>query len=427
MPASQRRRAFAAITVIVFVDALGFALVLPFLPLYARRSFGASSLTVGAIVATFAFFQLFAAPFIGWFSDRRGRRPALLITLLGSSLGFLVLAAAQWVSDLLATHGAAFASAAGIAMLFLGRAINGISGGNLPVAQAYLTDITAPEERAHALGTVTTAFALALGIGPLIAGYLAGGDSFTLPALLGAAASLVAAAFCYFALPESRGQASVGTVRTSPDWSAFVAGVRQRLAEIAGVRGVPGTRVLLVQWFLFILCFAMTAPMFALIAGENFHLGTRDIGHLLALMAVLAIGWQAFVMKPLSSRLSDRQLAALGLASFLFCFVLVFGYDAVAHRAPGLALLGVVGLFGVGWACARPAITSALTKSVPDNESGKILGIAQSVDSSATIIGPLLTGALLQAFSLSAVGIVAALASALAIVVGGIDAIRRRI
>jgi MFS transporter, DHA1 family, tetracycline resistance protein len=407
-----------AITVIVFVDALGFALVLPFLPLYARRSFGASSLVVGAVVATFGFFQLFSAPFLGRFSDRYGRRPALIITLLGSGLGFLVLASAQWVRDGLASAGVTWAPLVGLGLLFLGRAINGAAGGNMPVAQAYLADLTDPEERAHALGHVTTAFALALGVGPVLSGYLAHGGSFTIPALVGTATAALAAVFAWYALPESRDRpAAAPTARTMPRMPTRAV-VRERLSAIGAAGHQRSVRGLLAMWFLFILCFAMTAPMFPLIAGEDLHMTTRAIGNVLALLALLAILWQGFIMKPLSARLSDRQLAAFGLACFLGCYLLVWHTNKVDLELSKASLGAVVLLFGLGWAAARPAITSALTKVGGNGESGAVLGVAQSVDSLATVIGPVLMGAVHQTFGLQAVGLIAALFSAMALLAG---------
>lgn len=418
MTERQRRRAYAAITTIVFVDGLGFALVLPFLPLYARRSFGASSLAVGALVATFAVCQLFSAPVIGRFSDRAGRRPALLVTLCGSCLGFLTMASAQVVSDHLAAVGFAYASTVGLALLFLGRAINGAAGGNLPVAQAYLTDITAAEARAHAMGAVTTALVLAFGVGPLIAGYLSQGDSFSLPCLVGALASATAAAICWLLLPESRAETAAPPRRRLHAPEGWRAAARRNVARI-GFRHTHGrVRWLLIQWFLFILCFAMTAPMFPLIGGEYLGLTTVDIGRLLALMAVLAIVWQVFILKRLSARLSDGWLAAFGIGSFLASFLLVFRLGAAEIEVSKLAVTGVIVLFGLGFGASRPAIASALTKTVPDAEVGAILGRAQSVDSAATIVGPILAGILLQGSSLRIFAGVAATFSVLALVSG---------
>jgi DHA1 family tetracycline resistance protein-like MFS transporter len=418
MTDEQRRRAIFAITTVVFIDALGFSLVIPFLPLYASRSFGASSLMVAAIVATFGVFQLFAAPVLGRLSDIHGRRPVLLLTLVGSAVGFLLLAAAQWVSDALLARELAGGPMAGLVLLFLARAVNGITGGNMPVAQAYLADVTSPDNRAWAMGLVSTAFVAALGVGPLLAGELSLGGRFVLPALLGAAVSRAGAVACWALLPENA--APAGRRAAGADGAPEADAERPpgaRLAEVVAALRDRRTGLLLVQWFLFILCFAMFAHMFPLIAGNEFDLDERQIGYLLAFLALLAVAWQAFVLGPLSMRLRDQRLAAFGLTAFLASFLFLPAYEAVSPTRTLAWIVGVMLLFGIGFAAARPAITSALTKAVPDDQAGGIMGVAQSLDSLATVVGPLLTGWVLKVSGLRELGATAAALCAVALAV----------
>jgi DHA1 family tetracycline resistance protein-like MFS transporter len=303
--------------------------------------------------------------------------------------------------------------------LFLARAVNGITGGNMPVAQAYLADVTSPENRAWAMGMVSTAFVAALGVGPLLAGELALGGRFVVPALLGATVSLAGAVACWALLPENGPRNSHAAARAAANAAGAADGPTGlvRPEEVVAALRDRRTGLLLVEWFLFILCFAMFAHMFPLIAGDEFDLDERQIGYLLALLALLAVAWQAFVLGPLSQRLRDQRLATFGLTAFLASFLFLPAYEAVAPSRTLAWIVGVMLLFGIGFAAARPAITSALTKAVPEDQAGGIMGVAQSLDSLATVIGPLLTGWVLDASGLRELGATAAALSAVALAV----------
>jgi MFS transporter, DHA1 family, tetracycline resistance protein len=418
----QKRRSIFAVTTIVFVDALGFALVLPILPVVASREFGASKLVIGLLVATFPFFQLLAAPFLGRMSDVSGRRPVLVLTMLGAAVGFAMMASAEWVTQQLqgcTSCSPALVAAAptiGLIILFLARTVNGLTGGNQPVAQAYLADVTTHEERAQAMGGMTVAFALAYGIGPAIAGHLAVENRLMQPALLGCGIALLGTLLVYYFLPETRASRSIHELpvpltaaerELTLEGDVFGDKPLWDINEIIAALKAQATGLLLKQWFLFILCFSIFAPMFALIAGETYGLDTRAIGLLLSSFAVLAILWQIFIMKPISRRLGDRRLALVGLAAFLACFVLL----AVMREGSGnrnLATLTVMMLlFGLGFAAARPAITSSLSRAVPEDKVGGIMGVSQSLDSASTVMGPLLAGVVLQFASVNVLGLIA--------------------
>lgn len=404
-------RSVLLIALIVFVDFLGFSLVLPFLPIYAKQAFGASHKVTGAIIATFSVCQLFAAPFLGRMSDEHGRRPVLVLTLVGSALGFFTLAAADWVFRWLTPTSGALAATAGIGLLFLARAINGFTGGNLPVAQAYIADITADDDRAHALGAISTAMVLALGIGPAVAGHLASEGDFTLPAILAMILSLVSAVLCWFLLPETKIRLTAAEVaaahasdRLAPLDGAEIVERETHLSAIWRTIKRPDAGALLVAWFLFILCFALLAPMFPIIAQDTFGLTTRQIGLLFTLLAVLAVVWQLLLLKPLSRWLSDHQLSVLGLAAMGLCFLVASVYGHGTLRGAYGPLVGLTVLFGVGFGAARPALSSALTKLGGQGQAGGVMGVAQSLDSTAYFLGPLVTGALLDADGLTSVG-----------------------
>jgi DHA1 family tetracycline resistance protein-like MFS transporter len=426
----QKRRSVLAVTTVVFVDALGFALVLPILPLVANELFGAGKLMTGLLVATFPFFQLIAAPYLGRFSDVHGRRPVLVFTMMGAAVGFAVMAFAEWTTLTLQAQGVAWATTAGLLLLFLSRTINGLTGGNLPVAQAYLADVTTPEERAEAMGGITVAFALAYGIGPAVAGHLAGDGSLYQPALLGCGIALLGTLLVYFMLPESRRKVSFadrpvpmlpGEREASFEDDVFGEKPHWNRREITDALREKATGPLLWQWCLFILCFSLFAPMFALIASDSYGLRTREIGLLLSFFAVLAIIWQLFFLKPAARRLGDHRLALLGLAAFLSCFALL-ALVPTGTGGGGLMLLTLMMmLFGLGFAATRPALTSAISRAVPEHQVGSIMGVSQSLDSASTVIGPLMAGVILEFFNVHWLGVIAVIFAGAALAVNWRD------
>ena len=180
----MRKSSLSIIFIIVFIDLLGFSLILPLLPFYAE-TFGASPTIVGLLVASYAAAQLIGAPLLGRLSDRFGRRPILLISILGTFVGFLMLGFAQslWI-------------------LFASRLLDGFTGGNISVAQAYITDITDEKNRARGLGLLGAAFGLGFIIGPAIGGTLSV-YGYAIPAFVAAGFSLLALFGVIFFLPES--------------------------------------------------------------------------------------------------------------------------------------------------------------------------------------------------------------------------------
>src|SRR5947208_3903021 len=175
----------------IFVNLIGFGIIIPLLPFYAE-TFGASPIVIGLLFAVFSLCQLAAAPALGDLSDRYGRRPILIFSLLGTVVSFVMLALAH-----------------SIAMLFLARIVDGLSGGNISTARAYIADITEPKDRARAYGLIGAAFGLGFILGPAITGVLAP-ISYTAPIWAAAAVTLVATVVAWWWLPETVHRASAG-------------------------------------------------------------------------------------------------------------------------------------------------------------------------------------------------------------------------
>ena len=377
-----------AIFLVVFVDLLGFGLILPLLPYYAQE-FGASSTLVGLLVASYAAAQLIGAPLLGRLSDRHGRRPILLVSILGTVLGFVLLAVAvplgTAISDLLFGPGSPARSAIILAILFASRVLDGLTGGNISVAQAYIADVTDESNRAKGLGLIGAAFGLGFIIGPAVGGVLST-YGFAAPAYLAAGLATLNLLAVYLWLPESvtpERRAEL-TRRPQPAFdfpSLQQAFVRPRVGPLFHIR------------FLFGMAFSMFQSIFALYAaGAPLDLTPRGTGFVLTYVGVLAVIVQGFLVGRLSQRYADKGL-----------IVLCSGIMAVSLLAWGLApnlaiLLIVMAPLAFAGGILNTVVNSALSKAVYPEEVGGTLGLSASLESLTRTLSPSIGGYLLGQF-----------------------------
>jgi MFS transporter, DHA1 family, tetracycline resistance protein len=340
---------------------VGFGIVLPLLPFYAHR-FGASGLQVGLLITVYSAAQLFLAPLWGRWSDRFGRRPILILGLMGSAVSYVV-----------------FAYAGSLAALFLSRLLAGAGGATVPVAQAYIADITPPERRAGNLGLIGAAFGLGFIFGPALGGLLA-------PVSL-QAPGLVAAALCFgngilalAFLPES----------LSREERAARAGERRRSTRRVlrlAMRDSHTSRILLLS-FLFTVAFAAMQPTFPLFGAIRFGLEERHVGYLFAFLGMISAVVQGGLVRKLVPVLGEARLIRLSCIPFI-AGLLTIGFA----QGMGFLLAGLV-LLALGFGGSLPSMTSLLSRTAPPQLQGSILGVGQSVGSLARIVGPLLAGIL---------------------------------
>ena len=347
---------------IVVIDLIGFGLVIPLLPFYGEH-FAASPLVVTLLMSTYSLFQLFAAPLWGRLSDRHGRRPILLASLAGSVAGYLWLG----VSDALW-------------MLFAARALQGLCAGNIAAAQAYIADVTTPENRAKGMGMIGAAFGIGFIIGPALGGVLAGADptapDVAAPAFI--AASLSAVAFCatLVFLQESLSPASRGLVR-----------VARRVAVTRALRR-PALRRLLLILFVVGFAFAGMETTFALWASRQFGWGAAQVGYILTYIGISSAVVQGGLIGRLSKHFGEERLLAAGI------FSLALGLLAIPFCASIAALVVATGLLALGMGMTQPSINSLISRRAASNEQGEMMGVAQSFGSLARILGPTFAGAL---------------------------------
>ncbi len=352
-------RPLLVIFLTVFVNLVGFGIIIPLLPFYAQ-TFGASPLIIGLLFASFSLAQLIATPALGVLSDRWGRRPVLIFSLLGTVVSFVMLALAHT-----------------LAMLFMARIVDGLSGGNITTARAYIADVTEPHERAKAYGFLGAAFGMGFIVGPGLAGLFAT-ISYTAPIWAAAAVTLMATAMAWLWLPETVHRSEGETV--SP-WRA--------LPEVFGRRRL---RPLLIADFLYWCSFSVCNTTFALFAFRRFNFDVTHTGYVLAAFGFLGVIVQVGMVAPLVRLLGVLRTFLLGLV------VAAIGWGLVAASySVSMFLLALIPA-GIGVGLCNAALITLVSHSASKDEQGKVQGAAGALESLGRTIGPVWGNGALQKF-----------------------------
>lgn len=372
----MRSSPFLPIFLIIFVDVLGLTMLMPLLPFYAQH-LGATPQQVGWLIGVYALFQLLAGPPLGNLSDRIGRKPVLLFSQVGTLFGFLLLA---WTSTLW--------------VAFVSRIIDGITAGNLSVAQAYITDISRPSERTKGFAIMGVAFGMGFLIGPAACGYLATyGDHLPIWVASGLSAlSILTTALILPAKPprpeltaeeEAQMQAMTSSRKLSLlDWGGYLEYFRR-----------PRLAPLLWMFFAYVMSFSLFTSGFALfcerrLTYQGHPFGTQEVGYLLAYVGVLGILLQGGLVGRLVKRFGETPLILPAFAMLMVGFsILAFTFDI-----PMLVLSATVTAFG---ALARVLLSGLISQAVARQEQGVTMGLTQSLTSLSAVIGPVLAGYLI--------------------------------
>jgi DHA1 family tetracycline resistance protein-like MFS transporter len=371
----MRKHRLAIIFMVVLVDMLSFSIVLPLLP-YLARDLNATPFQIGLLSAIYPLAQLIGAPLLGRLSDRVGRKPVLLVSIAGTVAGFVVLATASslWV-------------------LFVSRFVDGITGGNISVAQAYITDVTKPEERGKALGLIGAAFGMGFILGPITGGLLSG-ISYAAPAWAGALLATLNIVLVATMLPESLSAEQRAVVASEP---------RRGFDPHALQRALKHPRVGPLLWIRFAtgIAYSIFESGFALWAIAALGLTARTNSFVLAYVGVLSVLVQLFLIGRLTGRFDDDHL-------LLWSLCIAAAALAVWGFAPNIPVLVILMPFlSVGLAVSNTIMTSALTKAVTHDEVGGILGLNTSIQSFTRIPAPIIAGGLIQYATVWAPGLVA--------------------
>lgn len=391
--------------VIVFVDLLGFGLILPLLPFYADQ-YGASPTVVGLLTASYAAAQLIGAPVLGRLSDRHGRRPVLLISIFGTFVGFLLLGVADPLGGFLAGllpaglvggDVAAAASTITLVLLFISRVLDGLTGGNISVAQAYITDITDEENRARGLGLIGAAFGLGFIIGPAAGGVLSAGGRYAVPAFFAAGVAFLNWIAVWFWLPESLTDEIKAQLAKQKAQAIF------SVSELWQAMSRPRFGPLLHTRLFYGLAFATFTGVFALYAQYRLDLDSTQTGYLLAYVGLLSVLVQGVAIGRLTKRFAENRLILVSVA------VLAISLLAWAFTPSVWLLLVVLAPLSFAAGILNTVINSAITKSVYAEEVGGALGISASIESLTRVIGPTAGGMLLDYLGAWAPGVAGAI------------------
>lgn len=349
---------------IVLVDMISFALVLPLLPGYAAR-FGASLFVTGLIYSSYPLMQIISTPILARLSDRFGRKPILMLSIAGTVTALLVLG---------------FANA--LWMLFASRLLDGITGGNISVAQAYISDITSDEDRGKAFGLIGAAFGLGFIIGPVTGGMLST-YGLHVPPLFAAGLAAMNLLLVTFLLRESLSRERRAEIASAP---AHGFNIHQLASALRMPRVGPLMWVRIVIGF----TFAVFEGGFALWAAMALGLDARGIGFVLAYVGVISVIIQMGLIGPLTKRFRDPHLI-VGATALAGAMLALWGLSPNI-----ITLVALMPFLSLGMAVANTIVGSALTKAVYSEEVAGVIGLSTAVGSLTRIPAPAVAGALLS-------------------------------
>ncbi len=343
------------IFLIIFINMLGFGIILPLLPYYVE-SLGAGPITIGLVSAAYSLFQLISAPILGELSDKFGRRPVLLFSIGGTALSFGILGIAN-----------------SIPLLFLSRIIDGASGGNISTAQAYIADITKKEDRTSGMGFMMAAFSLGFIFGPAVGGLLSVyGNS--VPAFVAGGVALFATIATYFFLPESLKENQV--VKAKKRKKIF------SMRDFYDALTHPDVGVFLTISFLMMFAFSLMQGTFALFTEHSLHLTAKDNGYLFAYIGIIGVFIQLFLLRRVLKIWSEKKISIITLIGM----ALALGLIAISSNI--YTLIVAITILALSNGISGPVLAGLISKNTPDNEQGNVAGMNQSVGGVARLIGP---------------------------------------
>ena len=345
---------FGTIWITVALDLVGFGIVVPILGRYAER-FGASGLEVGLLFASFSLAQLVFAPLLGRLSDRIGRKPVIMISLLGTAVGSFVTGAAGalWV-------------------LFLGRILDGASGASVAVAQGAVTDLAPPSERPRLLGLLGAAFGVGFVVGPALGGLASLGGEH-IPFFVAGTVALINAIVAWRRLPETR-----------------PADVRQAARDAAKSDTKAKVRLwgLAVAGFSAIVAFSGFEATFSLLAGDRFRLTEGGIAAIFVGVGVVLVAVQGGLIRPINAKLGTQRSLQVGLV------LNSTGLIVLSAAENWTLLIVALALLTVGQGLVTPNLSSLVSGRVPDHRRGEALGFQQGVNALGRVAGPAIAGVL---------------------------------
>lgn len=353
------------IFLVVFVDLLGFGLVIPILPYYASH-YGADAFKLGWLMAIYSLAQFLFAPAWGRLSDIMGRRPIIVFTVLGTAAAHALVA---WAPNLW--------------WIFAGRLLAGLFGGNISTATAYIADITTEENRAKGMGIIGAGFGLGFIFGPALGGILAR-YGFGAPAMAAAALALLNAVAAAALLPEP------------PLSKEQRAAHRHKRFDTSAIRGAlarPSSRHVILLFFIVTMAFTQMEACFALFMRDRFGFDAMQAGWLLAYMGVIMVLLQGGLIHRLVKKFGEVPLAIAGMTAMAGALV------ALSVSPTLFATYVAMTLIALGQGLNNPSLMSLVSKSAPPGQTGAVMGVYQSAGSLARVFGPPMAGLLYDRMS----------------------------
>jgi MFS family permease len=356
---ARQRSPLFVLFLTVFIDLVGFGIVIPILPLYAEH-FHASPIAIGWLTGIYSGMQIIFTPILGKLSDRFGRRPVLLVSIVGTAAGFALMGMAQ-----------------SLTLLFAGRILAGITGGNISIPQAYIADVTAPDKRSRAMGMIGAAFGLGFTFGPLIGGLMSR-ISYSAPFFFSAGLAVINAALVYLILPESLPRER----RVRPHEKASIVEIfRHGRGAMFGI--------VIATYFFLIVGFSIMTTLFALFTEKRFGYDAQANGYLFGFVGVVSVIVQGGLIGRLIKRFGEVALARAGMILTALSLALL----PMSGNLTFLLLISAGLSAGSGF--ASPPLSGLASQMIESSWQGRALGLMQSAGSAARLLGPLLGGWLL--------------------------------
>ncbi len=343
----------------VFIDLLGFGLLIPILPTFASRELSISDFDIGIIVAVYSLMQFIFNPILGNYSDKIGRRPIILISLLINSASYII-----------------FSFAHSMFLLMLSRVIAGIGGSNISTAQAYIADITDSKNRSKGMGIIGAAFGLGFVFGPMMGGILSS-YGYAIVGYTAAGFSFLAFLFALFLLNESHSNRNTDLRKSNLIFS--INSVKEILSE-------RKTAFYILIYFIIIFSQANIYGTFALLGADYYNFSNQQIGYIFGVIGIVGAIMQGGFLRQLSKRISSGNLVLIGLIFMIIGLTgLPYGMDF-----SGVAIVG--GLLAIGTGILQPTILGLISNETSDERQGRVLGFNSSFASLARVLGPLWGG-----------------------------------
>jgi MFS family permease len=363
----MKRPSLAFILITIFVDILGYSMMIPLLPFFVQKQGGGAAIA-GTLASLYAFLQLFSGPVLGSLSDRLGRKPILLVCLFGTAIAYAI-----------------FGLADSLPFLFLAVILDGLTGNNLTTSHAYIADITPPEERSRSLSLAGAAFGLGLMAGPVLSGFLSG-YGLSVPAFVAAGIAMANTLYGLLILPES----------LPPEKRTIHPVSFNAFAQLKGLLDIRPIRAMLIAIFLLNLAFSGLQTNFPLFSNVRFGWDAPQNGFFFAFVGVVAVFVQGVLYGRLQPRLGELRLAIFGLA------LLSLGMAGIALASIPWTLFPFVAVAALGSGSSIPSLSGMVSARVSGTQQGQLMGGMQTMFGLTTIIGPTLAGLSFERIGVSA-------------------------